>query len=673
MDHSAFLQTLLSWLNAHPAWGNVIVFLVTFIDCLIVVGLFIPASSLLVLALGGLVSLGALELGETLFWAMAGALSGDLFSFWVGYHYHNHLRRLWPFSRYPQWLERGESFCQQHGGKSIFLGHFLGPTRPIVPAVTGMLGMPPWRFVLNCSISVFLWAPTYILLGMVLGASLATAAEVSLRFLTFVLLLIALLWLTYFLINRIFCYFQPRITLMIRELLIWSRNHPTLGVGMKALIDPQYPESMGLLGWALLLIVTITLFSLLILNVFDASLPLPLDERVQLFFQSMTTTWGDPIVWAMMLPGEPMVSALVLLGGGAVLGARKAWAAITHWLIAFLLGIITAIVLHWLFSGRISLAMSSGFDDAFPSLYFTTLVILYGFLALLMAYEITGRYRVIPYIASAMFVTMMLISHLYWERCWFSNAVGGIAFGLIWVLLLGIAYRRHYHIHIPLKFVLPTLLSAVGIGVALLSYNNHSQKGLTHAGQRQSFEVLSQEDWWEKGWTKLSLFKIDLTGGDQYPLNLQYAGNLKKLEESLLEQGCYPVAAVTWGNFMHWFDMKEPISHLPVLPQTHNGHLESLRLICSFHQKGSHSEVSDIENNYLVRIWPTRTWLSGGQPLWVGSLTGLKKHHFKLIHFITSSDHYGVPQDFIEKSAKDFSWQMVNASSPQFRTFLLKE
>jgi undecaprenyl-diphosphatase len=40
---------------------------------------------------------------------MAGAVAGDGVSYWLGHHYRESLRSIWPFSRYPEILNKGAS------------------------------------------------------------------------------------------------------------------------------------------------------------------------------------------------------------------------------------------------------------------------------------------------------------------------------------------------------------------------------------------------------------------------------------------------------------------------------------------------------------------------------------------------------------------------------------
>ena len=129
-----------------------------------VVGLFIPGLVAMGI-IGGLVTTGVLKLMPTMMWAIAGAIFGDGISYWLGRHFKHHLPHYWPFSRFPKWLTRGKDFFIRHGGKSIIVGRFVGPVRPFIPVVAGMMAMSPRQFLMANVISAVIWAPLYMLPG----------------------------------------------------------------------------------------------------------------------------------------------------------------------------------------------------------------------------------------------------------------------------------------------------------------------------------------------------------------------------------------------------------------------------------------------------------------------------------------------------------------------------
>ena len=82
------------------------------------------------------------------------------------------------------------SFFSRHGGKSVLFGRFVGPVRPVIPVVAGMLGMGPVHFVVVNVLSAIGWALAYILPGVFFGTSLAVAGAVSTRLAVLIFLIL---------------------------------------------------------------------------------------------------------------------------------------------------------------------------------------------------------------------------------------------------------------------------------------------------------------------------------------------------------------------------------------------------------------------------------------------------------------------------------------------------
>lgn len=190
MEH---LADVLNWIGRHAAWAGPVVFLVALTESLALVGLIVPGAFLM-FGVGALIGSGRLEYWPIMLWAVAGAIVGDGVSYLLGRLLGPRLRQVWPFSRKPELLDRAIEFFNAHGGKSVVLGRFVGPLRPIIPAVAGMLHMPAGRFVVVNVLSAFFWAPAYLLPGLVLVASLAMAGAMVGRLVVLGLIVAVIVW-----------------------------------------------------------------------------------------------------------------------------------------------------------------------------------------------------------------------------------------------------------------------------------------------------------------------------------------------------------------------------------------------------------------------------------------------------------------------------------------------
>jgi membrane protein DedA with SNARE-associated domain len=66
-------------------------------------------------------------------------------------------------------IEQGRGFFSRHGGKSIMIGRFVGPIRPIVPLIAGSIHMRFSKFLFWNILGAFIWASLYMLLGYFFG------------------------------------------------------------------------------------------------------------------------------------------------------------------------------------------------------------------------------------------------------------------------------------------------------------------------------------------------------------------------------------------------------------------------------------------------------------------------------------------------------------------------
>ena len=74
-------------------------------------------------------------------------------------------------------LEKTEHALHQHSMITILIGRFVGPTRPLVPMVAGMLDLPVAKFMLPNIIGCLLWPPLYFLPGILAGAAIDIPAD----------------------------------------------------------------------------------------------------------------------------------------------------------------------------------------------------------------------------------------------------------------------------------------------------------------------------------------------------------------------------------------------------------------------------------------------------------------------------------------------------------------
>ena len=163
-----FAHALADFVRDHQAWAAPIVLVLAFGESLAFISLLIPAWGALV-AIGALIGASGISFWPVWIAGGIGAALGDWVSYWFGYKYKEHVAQMWPLSRYPEILPRGEAFVKRWGVPSIFIGRFFGPLRASVPLAAGIFEMPYWRFQFANFVSAFVWAAALLLFGDVIA------------------------------------------------------------------------------------------------------------------------------------------------------------------------------------------------------------------------------------------------------------------------------------------------------------------------------------------------------------------------------------------------------------------------------------------------------------------------------------------------------------------------
>jgi membrane protein DedA with SNARE-associated domain len=169
MDLDTIVQSTMTFIKEHRAWAAPVVFILAFFESIAFMSLVLPFWGMLV-AIGTVIS----ATGGADFWvvtaaAALGAALGDWVSYWIGYHYHEQIARMWPINRYPNLIPQGHQFFEKWGAGAIWLGRFSGPLRASIPIIAGAVQMPRVKFQIANWGSAVLWAVVLMFFGDALG------------------------------------------------------------------------------------------------------------------------------------------------------------------------------------------------------------------------------------------------------------------------------------------------------------------------------------------------------------------------------------------------------------------------------------------------------------------------------------------------------------------------
>lgn len=642
------LSNLLDWLSAHPLLAGFVVFLIALTESLAIVGWIVPGA-VLMFAIGALIATGYLSFWPMTVWAIAGAIAGDGLSYWLGYYYKQRLTRIWPLSRHPDLLARGTAFFYRHGGKSILFGRFIGPLRPLLPAIAGMFGMSTWHFVVTNVISAMAWAPLYLLPGIAFGMSLELATEVAGRMVVLLITLCVLLIMLLWLMRRCYAWMAPKMDYLMARMMYWSRQHPLAGELPDALVNPNHPEARGLTILALLLVLSVVGFAGLTQAMTKHLIPGSFDKLIFHGLQNLRTPFTDGImVWVTGLGDTQILFTLTAITSVWLIWHQD-WRSLWHWLLALLFPFSLVHILKVIFEvSRPPLLPALNQSFAFPSGHATLALTVYGFLAVMLAREIAPKHRILLYTGALIIITSIAFSRLYLGAHWLSDVIGGLLLGLAWLTLLGIAYRRHASG--PPKA--PARVITLGLILLAISSTHTSlqtQQNMALYTPTQQHKVITLQQWLSHQWQALPMARDDLRNLHRHPLSLQWAGKLQDIQQNLFREGWKIPAAIDSTHLLHWLNPNPTIDVIPVLPQVHGGRYETLRLV---------KYLPNSREVLAIRLWDSGIIVHQANkeiPLWIGNISKLHISRTAWLTYLRTGEEFTRPLEGLTQPLREFS------------------
>jgi len=121
--------------------------------------------------------------------------------------------------------------------------------------------------------------------------------------------------------------------------------------------------------------------------------------------------------------------------------------------------------------------------------------------------------------------------------------------------------------------------------------------------------AIDSRQWWASNWADQPATRQGLYGDRGQPLNVQFAGQLPLLADSLQQAGWTLPPETNAATLARWLSPDTKLHELPMLPRLHDNQLEAF------------GRVQLLDGQRLVlRLWPGGR-LADGQPLWLGEVT----------------------------------------------------
>jgi membrane protein DedA with SNARE-associated domain/membrane-associated phospholipid phosphatase len=608
---------LLQWLNLHPNLAGLVTFIISAAESVAIIGTIVPGT-ITMTAIGTLIGAGVIPLWSTFIWAILGAISGDNISFWTGYYFKDSLRSSWPFRSYPSLLTTGEVFFRKHGGLSVLIGRFIGPTRAIVPIVAGMLRMKPIRFITVSIIASTAWAPIYMLPGILLGEATLElppdiAAQMMLRLVLSALFIILCIWIVF----RTIVLVRNQINNILNA--IWHRllRSRYFYLITSILKHHNVKKSHGQLILAFYLTFTACAFAYLSLYIYSTpSNTIAVNNAVFYLFRSMRTPTTDNIMLWLTLLGDKKVLIPVIIAILGVLAWNKHWRTAWHALVLLLLTAGSVIAFKYLVhSVRPWGIINSPEDFSFPSGHTTLSTTFYFGLGLLLIPFSQIRRKWIPYMLIGILIAAISASRLYLGAHWFTDVLGGWLLSATLLMLVVISFNRKAERKINPASILITALVMIIACASIVHHQTYSKLQANYSQSEWPTHKVALDTWWlQQHSDALPLYRTGRFGTRAEVLNLQWLGNLDDIKTLLIAEGWELPPERDWTAVLHRITDIGSAEHLPLSAPLYLDRKPTLVLT---------KNINGDKKPIVLRLWDSNIIITGTktpQTLWVGSV-----------------------------------------------------
>lgn len=595
---NSFFPIIQNFLQRFEMLGYWMVLLISLAESLPFIGLIIPGT-LLVGLFGFFAAQGYLDIEDLIWFAAIGAILGDSISYYLGtkgtklFHQENKILKL-------SHLEKGERFFKKHGAKSIFLGRFVSPIRPIIPFVAGLSRMDKKVFLFWNILSGVFWAVSFLLLGYFFGGAVNAMEVWSGRVGIFIFGIIASLILI-----RLFIRYAPSlfafiksISFSIKEAVIsnpdvqrFVRSHPALVQFVKKRLDKKTFSGLPFSLLSIAFIYVLSLFLGVIEDIVTSDVIVAADTRVaNLLFTFRDVELVRVFTWITLLgKWQVIISSAIILSIILWLWRKKLYLLPLWMTIAGseLFNSLGKLAFHRL---RPSVALYLEDTFSFPSGHATIAVAFYGFLTYILFRELKKwRYKINAIFFGVVLILAIGLSRLYLGIHFLSDVWGGYLLGSLW-LLIGIAlsewikHRRSLLVFTPIqkiKFITGALIFAEVAFYIVFAF--HYNPPIVYPEASNTVKVANVLDIFTSN--QAPFFTETLTGGKQEPLSfiivakddqkfvaaMEEAGwyqadfatlaSVTELAQSALLNKNYPTAPMTpsfWNAKVHDFGFEKP-------------------------------------------------------------------------------------------------------------------
>ena len=596
---------------AHPVWAGALAFFAAGAEAIVVLGALVPGSVILV-ALGVLAGTGKLALWPLLIAATAGGLVGDLAAYGLGWWLGDRAATVWPFATRPELLASGKRFFDRHGGKSVLIGRFVPGIKTIVPAMAGMLRMPPGTFVPAAFAASIAWAPAMILPAAAAGMGLVAVQAVSTRLVVLLVSFIAAIVLVVVLFRVVVRWILPaahrRYVTAFRHVSA-TRKLPAPVLRM---FDPERASLLTIGAWELVFALSVIAFAAIVRNVFGDDPLAQIDLAVNGLMASVRTAWADDVMVVIASFGDAAVVVPVGLVAAVYLTLVRTPIVAAAFAISLAAAEAFVALTKLILVARVRVADPAHYS--FPSGHVAVAMTLFGLVASVLARSLAPTARLVTLAVAVALGSAVGMARIYLAAVWTTDAMIGMLFGLTIVAAFNLwfgstTFRRAQPRQ--LAALAAAALAVIGTWHAASTYD--VSRPASYAEPR--LVVVPEADWLSTGWTGLAQVRSDFQGEPEEPFVLQFAGAPERLRRALAAAGW--AAAPAWSVIagLNYLSPVAELPDLPVVPTLDRGAAPVLTLV---------RNGPDGSSRQVLRLWQSGAAVDTGTattPIYLGSLT----------------------------------------------------
>lgn len=434
-------------------WAYLIVCLVVMLECQPLLGLFMPGETLVV-ASGFLAREGVFDLGALIVVIAAAAVIGDT----VGYELGRNLGRGW-LQHYGHWfgvrerhLAKVDAYFLRHGGKSVFLSHFMHLLRALMPFMAGASGVPYLRFAFYNTLGCILWAAIFVVLGYFFGQSWELlhhwAGRAGALLGAFVIFLLALGWIWRW-IARNEMELRRRWQIFLQRPRVASLN-ARIAQRVRILCRQLTPAgflALHLVAGAFVIIFVSWSFGAIASSAEGHHHLLAVDHKISFWFQEHSTRPLINFAAKVSHFGSATVLTLASLATSLFLLWRRSWDRLLLLILVMSGGAALCALLkvfHWTLPLPEN-PLATLPSDTFPSWHAMGSILFYGLLSVLIGVSLKSlRWRALTVLIASAVVLLIALTRIYVGAHYVTDVIGAILAGLAWLIWsqIGVALMR---------------------------------------------------------------------------------------------------------------------------------------------------------------------------------------------------------------------------------------